>query len=103
MHVNQSNSWRVQYRLGGMPNNTIINAYRDKRDSESFRMSEALEALCEYILFLEERNSLSKIYLVFIRQTLAGVFSTQDKANEYLNQLSKEDYDDSWIICEVVK
>lgn len=55
--VSARDKWRDEIQLnqtmGGHP---ILNEYRAKRDSNEFRINSGIEQLCEYILYLEDRN-----------------------------------------------
>lgn len=46
---------RASIEALGYLDNPILNAYRENRDSNSWRIARITEELCEYILYLEEK------------------------------------------------
>lgn len=48
--------WRDEITLNAtMDNHPILNEYRERRDSNGFRMNSGVEKLCEYVLYLEDK------------------------------------------------
>ena len=52
--VGQRKQWRESYENGEKPSSRILEDYRENRENPYWRLSGQVEALCEYILFLEE-------------------------------------------------
>ena len=56
MLIEQRNGWRKNFQEGGKPlTNKALDKYREKRNSEEFRLSPWSEEVFEYVLFLEEQ------------------------------------------------
>ena len=53
--LEERQSWREYYKNGGRPDCPYLNDYVKNRDSDLWRSTRALEKLCEYILYLEEK------------------------------------------------
>lgn len=48
--------WRDEITLNAtMDNHPILNEYRERRNSNGFRMNSGVEKLCEYVLYLEDK------------------------------------------------
>lgn len=47
--------WRRQYERGIKPDSPWLQDYIKNRDSDLWRSTRALERLCEYILYLEDK------------------------------------------------
>lgn len=60
MLVEERKKWRKSMEEGNLPLMPVLNAYRDNRESESWRSSKTAEIMCEYILFLEEELEKAK-------------------------------------------
>ena len=55
--VTNRDNWRQTLKEYGVDKlSTLMREYRVKRDSENWRISSAVEILCEHILILEEEN-----------------------------------------------
>jgi len=55
--VTERDSWRKSIRDCGIDGlSRVMRDYRLKRNSENWRISSAVEILCEHILILEEEN-----------------------------------------------
>lgn len=53
------NKWRDEITLNQTLNNhPMLEDYRANRDSNGFRAASSVERLCEYILYLEDRNKM---------------------------------------------
>lgn len=52
--VEERESWREQFEKGEIP--FLIEKYKRFRNTENDRYSRALEMVCEYALWLEERQ-----------------------------------------------
>ena len=50
----ERNSWREQLEEGESLHIPVLDAYKDNRNSESWRTSSQIEKLCEYVMFLED-------------------------------------------------
>ena len=50
----ERNSWREQLEEGESLHIPVLDAYKDNRNSESWRVSSQIEKLCEYVMFLED-------------------------------------------------
>ena len=50
--VQERNNWREKLGQGEPLNIPVLEAYKESRNSESWRVSSQLEKLCEYVLFL---------------------------------------------------
>lgn len=57
MVVKDRNSIRASIEALGYLESPILNDYRINRNSEVWRLSRAVEELCEYILYLEEKQN----------------------------------------------
>lgn len=53
--VEERDSWRQMFEEGHKLDHHYMSQYRKYRDSELWRMSSAVEQLCEYILYLESK------------------------------------------------
>jgi hypothetical protein len=53
MLVEERERWRKEYEAGTKLNSPILNQYRANRNSELWRVSRAVEQLCEYVVYLE--------------------------------------------------
>lgn len=60
----ERDTWKAQYEAGEPCPALVLQEYREKRNSNLWRMSRQVEMLCEYILYLEggctENNHKSK-------------------------------------------
>lgn len=57
--VSARDKWRTEFELNQtMDTHKILNDYRVGRGSNSFRINSNVEQLCEYILYLEDRNKM---------------------------------------------
>lgn len=52
--VEERNKWREQLEEGESLNIPVLDAYKDNRNSEDWRVSSQIEKLCEYVMFLED-------------------------------------------------
>lgn len=57
MVVKHRNSIRASIEALGYLESQILNDYRINRNSEAWRLSRAVEDLCEYILYLEDKQN----------------------------------------------
>lgn len=58
--VEEREAWYEDYQTGKSCASPLLEEYRWNRNSNSWRSSRAVEELCEYILFLEDKLWRSK-------------------------------------------
>ncbi len=53
--LEERNRWRSEFAEGKSIDSPWLEDYRKNRDSELWRSTRAMEKLCEYVLYLEEK------------------------------------------------
>jgi len=53
MLVKERDSWRDNFKAGGLPSSVVLKAYRESRNILDKKLPENIEEVCAYILYLE--------------------------------------------------